>query len=53
MVFDLMVLYDVRPMLFQKDVVYSGFYALFSCICTVIFVRFLKSVEGGENVRKE
>ena len=28
-------------------------YALFSCICTVIFGRFLKDVVGCENVRKE
>ena len=28
-------------------------YALFSCICTVTFIRFLKGVSGGENVRKE
>ena len=28
-------------------------YALFSCICTVVFGRFLKDVGGGENVRKE
>ena len=28
-------------------------YALFSCICTIIFDRFLKNVRGGKNVRKE
>ena len=31
----------------------STLYALFSCICTVNFGRFLKDVVGGENVRKE
>ena len=29
------------------------FYALFLCICTVIFGLFLKKVGGGENGRKE
>ena len=28
-------------------------YALFSCICIVIFGQFLKDVVGDENVRKE
>ena len=33
--------------------IHINFYALFSCICTVVFGRFLKDVGGGKNVRKE
>ena len=32
---------------------HNNLYALFSCICTVIFGRFLKDVGGGKNVHKE